>query len=845
MLFMESDRIWNLITNPAWRPLTNADAPGYVVIAISAVVLVGLTIWTYVGAAQTTPRRLFLLVGLRLLALIIAILTALRPALSITDQPKQRSTLIIVLDASESMSVTDEYDKLSRWDVLRRNIDKCEPLLKQLIDDQEVTVHLYCFSTNFNSSAEQFKPQGDDKKPVSIADWVKSRQPDGKRTDFGQMLAELYKKYQGETNPIRGLIVVSDGGNNVLDPDANVQAKRWRGLNCPIYTFMVGKTDTKPDHKDIGFTSLVVDPSPVPVKADLTAKATLKAAGLEGALVKIKLTVSKRNADTKKWEEIPDLTRIDDFKLQKPTGNEIEIVTKAPDQPGQVRVTLEIIEGPAEDRIQSNNKIQTFVTVTKEGVRVLVIDRLRPELTYLRRALASDRRFDYVELVRQTDEPVPAGSAKKFDVLNEAYDVIILGDVSPARLNSLDSDLIGNIAKLVTDKGVGLIMTGGVDSFGGTLGDPGSTGWRNTPLAALLPVTLPGPTPQADGPTKILPLADAFSQYVMKLDNDPEKNRALWEELGARSVTRLGGYTRLGTPKTGATVYAKAERVELGESDRSDLLVGHKIGRNNARVLAFGADQTWKWVNFNPEKPAEATPESAKLKADERLTQGQALHMRFWRQIVLWLAHQDEVDGNVYVNATPPRLSVNGKTILEMGMKGKHGDEIAGPKMRYQILTADVDADEKKAKPAERGERGKLRGVFEPKEAREYRVVAWGEGTDTDGSVIKGEAEAWFDVYPDLSDELIDPAANDIFLRELENSARGAAPEVVRKADRLPSFVKEEFVDKPLRQTNHRPKLHPDWRRNKDNPWFLPLLLVGFVAVLALEWGLRRVWGMV
>src|SRR5262249_2033124 len=163
-----------------------------------------------------------------------------------------------------------------------------------------------------------------------------------------------YKRYQGETNPFRGIVIVSDGGSNVTDPDPLIQATRWRGINCPIYTFLVGKTDTKTDQKDVGFTSVVVDPTPVPVKPDLTARARLKAAGLEGARVKIKLTLNRRNPETNKWEEIPEHTRVDDFTLSKPAGNEIEIATKAPDKPGQIRVTLDITEGPAEDRIQSN-----------------------------------------------------------------------------------------------------------------------------------------------------------------------------------------------------------------------------------------------------------------------------------------------------------------------------------------------------------------------------------------------------------------------------------------------------------------------------------------------------------
>ena len=659
---MEPDRIWNVVTNPAWRPLTNADVPGYIVLASCAALLVGLTLWTYLGSAQTTPRRLFLLVFLRLIALVIAILTAMRPSLSITEQPRQKSTIIVVLDASESMSITDEYDKLSRWEVMRRAMEKCQPLLKQLEDEQQVTVHLYTFSGDFSANAEQYRPQTDDKQAISISDWLKSRKPDGKRTDFGLMLSELYKKYQGETNPFRGLIIVSDGGNNASNPDPNTQATRWRGIGCPIWTFMVGRTDTKSEQKDIAFVSIVADPSPVAVKADLTVKATLNAAGLEGAGIKVRLTVSKRNSSTKKWDDLPELTRIDDFRLFKSTGNEIEMVTKAPDKPGQVKVTLEIIEGPAEDRIQSNNKIQTFLTVTKDGVRVLVIDRLRLELKYLRYALAADKRFDYVELIRQTDDPPAAADKDKFDVLNEAYDVIILGDVSPARLNSIDPKLMENISKLVTEKGVGLMMTGGLDSFGGTPGE--SPGWKNTPIEGLLPVELPGPMPQVDGSTMIIPDPKGFREYVMKLHPDPLESKKIWDRLSDQAATRLGGYTVIGKPKKGATVFASAKTLTNPEVP---LLVGHNLGQStdSARILAFGADQTWKWVNLGLEEGAKDPDE------------GEKIHARFWKQTALWLAHQDEVkEGTVWVRPALSRLAVNGKNPLPMGIKDKHNDEI-------------------------------------------------------------------------------------------------------------------------------------------------------------------------
>ena len=48
----------------------------------------------------------------------------------------------------------------------------------------------------------------------------------------------------------------------------------------------------------------------------------------------------------------------------------------------------------------------------------------------------------------------------------------------------------------------------------------------------------------------------------------------------------------------------------------------------------------------------------------------------------------------------------------------------------------------------------------------------------------------------------------------------------------------------PRSTVKPKPRFVPDWRRNHSGG-FLPGWLVTFALVLAAEWGLRRVWGMV
>src|SRR5262249_5484241 len=154
--------------------------------------------------------------------------------------------------------------------------------------------------------------------------------------------------------------------------------------------------------------------------------------------------------------------------------------------------------------------------------------------------------------------------------------------------------------------------------------------------------------------------------------------------------------------------------------------------------------QTWKWVNLGGEEGAADPDEGAKL------------HARFWKQVVLWLAHQDEVEeGTVWVRPDQMRHAVNFRNSFRMGVRDKHGDEILNPKMRYQVLREGEEPDEKKAKPAERGDKGKPVGTFEAKEPGEYRVFVWGEAKDSSGADVKGDAESFFEVYPEISDEML------------------------------------------------------------------------------------------
>src|SRR5262249_36857283 len=152
----EQDPLWPW-SSPAF------GLPGLVAVTL---LLVALTIWTYLGVRQASARRIGVFVALRLMALFLAVLMLLRPALALHGDAKTASTLVIVPDVSESMSNHDEFNSQSRWDRLCNLLRDSRPLLDELQEKHNIQIVYYSFAADVGD----FDPKG---------------KAEGKRTDFG------------------------------------------------------------------------------------------------------------------------------------------------------------------------------------------------------------------------------------------------------------------------------------------------------------------------------------------------------------------------------------------------------------------------------------------------------------------------------------------------------------------------------------------------------------------------------------------------------------------------------------------------------------------------------------
>lgn len=793
--------------------------------AVAGIITV-LTVWTYLGHPQANRRRVFIVLTLRLLALLVLLLTAVRPSIGVQEDPKLPSTLLIGVDLSESMSVRDELGGSARIEAVRSTLERAQPILDELKETQNVDVVLYGFGQpDFAEDRDRYDPQ----KPA-----------DAKRSDYGAYLNRTFNRWQTERF-LRGHLVIGDGVDNGTRFRATDEAARWKRLDAPISTFVVGKRETGSDARDVAITAIAADPSPVPIKQDLTLKLVVNAFGFIGANVPVKVQFD--TGDGKGYRDVAT----ERATLAEERDNTVSIPLKAPDQPGEVKVRVEIpIESVPGDVAPANNVIESYLTVTREGVRVLIVNRLSFEHAAIRRALAADRRIDLYEVIRQTDETPSPSERAAFDFNQQAYDVIIIGNVSGKQITSIDPKLPEQIAEQVTKKGTGLLFTGGHATFTGTPGYPDATGWRGiAAIEDILPVDLAGQPPvRADFFTgrgnryQYLPTAREAFQFVNRLAPTEAGSVEVWQKLNSRdSFSRFTGMSRMGTVKPTATLYAVASDVRADQpipapealsATLPPVLAGHQIGDGSrGRVLALAAQDTYLWQRLGQPKSDD----------------GMRLHSQFWRQLVLWLAHQEEDDGAAFARPEFRRLPVGGPQKIEVGLRAPGGASVKDPKFELKVIAPGETEATARTRPVIPTADGKFQVPYDPTLPGEYIVKLSATGTnpapEATMTEVKGEAVARFLAYPEATDEMLRVAAEPLFLQKLAESGGGTA----HRIEDLPGFL-QELAARPNTTTKPKPHFYPDWRRTHSGP-FLPLWLVLFALLLGGEWALRRLWGMV
>jgi uncharacterized membrane protein len=740
----------------------------------ASLVVLWLTLWAYsLRLKGTTGRWRIVALSLRLSALLLCLLAALRPSVVLKEKKREGASIVFLLDDSTSMLIADELRGRTRWDVAKRTLEEARKIANNLSRDLDTKEY------RFDSSLTEPK-DGDSKavEPKAAGEPKGADEPKGRETAIGTAMLEAQKRQETTGRRTARMVIFSDFGSNHGINPLEV-ARRLKQQGVPVVTVGVGTENAGAAPRDVSLREVITNPT-VFVKNQVEVRGNMMARGFANQKLDVELYVEGQDTPVAKSQ------------VKVPESSEIVPITGLkfiPQTPGDKLLTLKVAKQDGE-LLVSNNEISTFVTVVSGGLNVLYIrgPNFSWDYRFLTRALepSPDIQVEGVILRRPAEGDVSGIDDAEFAPMR--YNVYILSDIAAEYFTPRQHKLLADAVK----KGAGLIMLGGRSSFG-----PG--GWGETELAEILPVEVHRGDDQnePEGGIKFVPSTIGLSSYVLQVGANKPETARIWD-----SMHPIQGTNRFGQPKLNAQILASSP-----EPNSEPLLVSVDVG-NKGRVLAYGGE-TWVW--------ARATEE------------GRLAHLKFWRQVIFWLAHKENQSDN-QIKLTLDRRRLNVGERLELTATARDGKGAAIPGVRYDCKV-EREGSEPATVPIDmytQGDEGRATRYANEQLAKPgvYRATVI---ANRDGQEI-GRDTARFLVYQD-DRELENPSADLKLAREIAELTGGDAV----NPEKLSSYLKA--VPRDVYTENVTLSEHKVW----DN-W--PFLLI-FTALLTMEWWIRKRHGWV
>ncbi|MEX2141394.1 MAG: hypothetical protein WD894_19160 [Pirellulales bacterium] len=747
------------------------------VVALGAALLAAVMFLSPELRRMTPPRRRTLL-ALRIAIFLLVIAALLRPTYIFTEMKRLPATVVVLVDRSRSMQVEDESGGTSRWNALRATLKDSVPELRDLADNYEIKVYEF--------DADVAAVELDDGQPTL------SEKAEGQQSAIGAALEDVLRREAGKR--LAAVILASDGAQQAYAPrdiPPQTATRRLADLGTPLYTVAFGRERSASQSRDVAVTELLVNPT-VYVKNELALAATLRVDGLANQNIPVQVL----------FETTPGKMEV--IATLRPRANEnaqfVPInAAFIPDMPGERKLTLRAVppEGVSE-LVTTNNELSTFVTVLDGGLRVLYLEgRPREEMAFIRRSLEASPDiqvdFHFIDQRGAKNWPVRLGEGLDDAFQPGAYDVYMIGDLDST---VFEAEVWKSLVQAV-ERGAGLIMLGGYHSFW-----PG--GYNNSALRQILPLEVDdqaGASRQRfeDGPRKDMHLPGPVQMLPDKRFDDVPfmqlapraENAAAWQKL---------------PPLKGANLFRELKKAArpLAVTDKGAVLMA-ALEPGGGRVLAFAGDSTYQW----------------------RLHGFDAIHKRFWRQVILWLAHVDEAGpGDVTVRLGQRRFNPGQRVEFTASVKSLEPEIVANARLEAEVILP--NGTRQAVRLSRQGEEA-TGAILDTQEPGDYKIVVSGshEGTDL------GKAEGRFTVhFQDL--ELDNASARPMMLAQLSQmtAPRGRA-------------VPPESLPELLRELQEAPPEMIVQSQDKYTPWDRPEFFILLVGLLCAEWYLRKRWGLV
>jgi len=558
--------------------------------------VVGVWLAYRLVATRVTTKAWRIVVALRLALFVVLLFLLADPAMRWMHGRQEVFTAVLV-DTSRSMAIADVETghgaALSRIDAARQlllgNGAGNEGLIKALKGNGKVL--LYGFDENV--------------KRITSIDQMKA---DGQFTNIFRGIRDMETELRGM--PLSSVVLITDGGRNTGGTTADA-AGILAARGVPLYPVGVGNPTPPNDYEVVS----VIAPKRVRRDSEVELQVTVRHTGYKEPF---ELSISRGQ------------TTITSRKIEPNANTDLEQVKMVftPDQEGTATYHIAIAAGKDEKNTDNNAK-DIDIEIRDDRLPVLYVEGSpRLEYRFLRRALFHDPDFRVVGLLRLGDNRFYVQGAndneaflsKGFPTTGEQlnqFQAVILGDIEASYFTP---DQLKLLQEFVRTRGGGLLMLGGVNSFG--LGQ-----YANTPIADMLPMQITGNDgPYSDEQYKARVMQNIGTHPVMRLSLDPEANRVLWSQ-----APPLVGITPVAGVKPGALTLLTRE------SDSKPVFAVQNYGEG--RVAAFTSGGSWYW--------RVSVPSSVEF------------YEKFWKQLTRWLAVGAkerltvETDSDIYAPGKP------------------------------------------------------------------------------------------------------------------------------------------------------------------------------------------------
>lgn len=723
------------------------------ILILGAAAFVAVPVWKRRMEAAPSVRgvrtAVVCLLQISLIALLLLLLW--QPAISVATLKPQQNVIAVLVDDSHSMSIVEDGTSRSAQAVAALN----NGVLDKLGTKFQVRTYRIGEALDRIESLEQLNASA---RATRIGEGLK------------QVMAEA------SSLPIGAVVLLSDGAENSGGIDLETLSE-IRQRRIPVHTVGFGREQFE---RDLEITDVQL-PARALADSRLSAQVSLRQTGYSGK--KARLSVR----DGSKVLASQEIT------LKADGAQQTETILFNAGVAGARTVRVSVDPLPNEEN-PNNNAVTRLVNVEAFKPRILYIEgEPRWEFKFIRRAIEEDRSLHIVSMLRTTQNKIyrqGIGEPKELELGFPAtreelfnYQAIIIGSVEANYFTPTQQELL---QQFVDRRGGGVLFLAGRSSLA-------DGGYANTPIAEILPVTLPNRKGTFHREPAFAELTQLGRESVLcRLEEDADKNAQRWKEL-----PHLADYQEIGTPKPAAVVLAELSPASKG---RLPLLVTQPYGRGRVGVLATSG--TWRW----------------------QMTQDLAdqTHEMFWQQLLRWLV--SDSPGRVLASIPQQVLSDDHKAVFRVEVRDRNYAPVSDARVEARILGPEGLAEtvELSPDPLTQGlYTAEWTAVRAGSYLAEVLVTRGSEDLGRDVLTFRREDGVAENFRAEQNRELLEKLAS-------QTGGRYWKPSELR---RLGDEVSYSEAGITVRET-------------KDL-WNMPIVFLLVIALRSAEWLLRRKWGVV